>query len=238
LLSEATARRSLLTVTRTPTFTVKLFRRHHMATEVIRDPTAEVPSTGVRLTSALIGGQLAGLAMAVLLFLVAGLALRVSPLFPVQLIASLLLGHDALAHASPGVLATGVLFHQLVPTLGWSLIFFASVMFIRERLDLNRALMLGFLIGLMSIIVDVYFIGPPLQELTSSENLWMKYLPRPWDWAAHMFFGLSLGYAYWAVRNRIEARRGLVRRIHVPTTVSADEQGVTRTKDGHQKRID
>lgn len=209
-----------------------------MATEVIRNPAAAVPSTGLRLASALIGGQLAGLAMAVFLMAVAVLALRAGAFFPVQLIASLLLGHDALASASPGVLATGVLFHQLVPSLGWSLIFFAAVMFLRERIDLNRALMLGFLIGMMSMIVDVFLIGPAMQQLTAGENLWMKYLPRPWDWAAHLLYGMSLGYAYWAVRNRIEDRRGLVSRVHVPPTVSADERSVTRTKDGHRERID
>lgn len=208
-----------------------------MATEIVRDPSAAVPSTGIRVASVLLGGQLAALLMAVVMMVVSVAFLGETVLFPVQLVASILLGHDALTHAGPGVLATGLLFHQLGPALLWSLVYLAMVFAIRERLDLNRALMVGFLIGLASMVVDVYFVGPPLQQVTSGENLWMKYLPRPWDWASHMLFGLSLGFFHWAIRNALEKRRGLVRRIHVPTTVTADDSGVKRVTDGRAKRI-
>lgn len=208
-----------------------------MATEVIRDPAAAIPTTGTRIASALVGGQLAGLLMVALLMAVSALLLKVSITLPLQLMASLLLGHDALSDAGPAVLATGFFLHQFVASLGWSLMFFASVMFIRERLDLNRCLMIGFLIGIASMVIDVFLIGPPLQEVTSGENLWMKYLPRRWDWAAHMVYGMSLGGFYWLARNAIEKRMGLVKRIHAPTSVTADDSGVTRTTDGRTKRM-
>ncbi|MFL5320240.1 MAG: hypothetical protein ACJ790_11335 [Myxococcaceae bacterium] len=200
-----------------------------MATEVIRRPDEAglVPSVGVRLGSSLAAGQLAGIVMAVVMVAVYALILGEHPLYPVQVIASILLGHDALVHRTAGVLLTGVLFHQLVPCLLWSVAYFACVMFARLRMDLNRSLMLGFLIGLISEIIDVYLIAPVLLRMTAGENLWMMHVPRFWDWAAHAVYGLALGFFYWAVRNAIEKRRG-VDHVKVNHGVTADSSGVRR----------
>ena len=199
-----------------------------MATEVIREKSAVIPSTRDRAVCSVLGGQLAGLVMAVVMMLVYALFLGQSIFFPVQVIASLLLGHDALTQATPGVIAFGVLLHQLGPSLGWSLVFFGLLMLVKERVDLNRAMMIGFLVGLASIIVDVYLIGPGLQRITAGENLWLQNVPRFWDWAAHMVYGLSLGFFFWAVRSRIESRRGTITRERIPKAAHADEHGVTR----------
>lgn len=197
-----------------------------MATEVIRRPDEAglVPTTGVRLASSLLGGQLAGLVMAAFLAIVFA-ALGKDVLYPFQLIATFLFGHDALVNRTSGVILSGFLFHQLVPCLAWSLVFFGALLFVRRRLDLNSLLMLGFLIGLVSQIVDVYLITPVAQRIMAGENLWLRNVPQLWDWISHALFGLALGFFYWAVRNLIEKRRG-VEHIHPKHGVTADESGV------------
>jgi hypothetical protein len=146
-------------------------------------------------------GQLAGLVMAIVVMFVFVAFLHHSIFFPVQLMGSLFLGESHLQDAfSPGPFLLGFVAHQLGPSLIWSLIFAVVLLNARQAWSLSELLMLGFCLGGVAEIVDVYVVMPLFQHSVNGQNLWAMNVPRFWDWAAHFVFGLSLGGIYYALR--------------------------------------
>src|SRR4051812_11887645 len=73
--------------------------------------------------SGVITGQIAGLIMAVVVMFVFAVFLGKSPLYPVQVIGSLVFGKAALEGFHLGALLAGLLLHQLGPSLLWGFVF-------------------------------------------------------------------------------------------------------------------
>jgi hypothetical protein len=172
-----------------------------MATSALDQPTgARLPRTHV-WPAAIGAGQLAGLLMAVVLIAVFMIFLHHSLFFPVQLIGSLFLGEAHLREGFDGSsFFLGLVAHQLGPSLFWSLIFGAVVATERRRSTLADLVLLGFFLGGLSQVFDVYVVMPAFQHALNGHNLWVKNVPRFWDWAAHFAYGIALGLAYGALR--------------------------------------
>src|SRR4051812_38800695 len=79
------------------------------------------------LVPAIITGQIAGLVMAVVVMLVFVVFLGHGPLYPVQVIGSLLFGDAALQGTNLGAIVAGLLLHQGGPALFWSIAFGLAV---------------------------------------------------------------------------------------------------------------
>ena len=150
--------------------------------------------------ASLAAGQIAGGAMAMVMMAVFLLFLGRSALYPLQVMTALVRGDGALAVRTVGNVLLGAAMHQLGPSLFWSIVFGGAAMSVKKELSLNDALMLGFLIGLVSEVVDVYLVMPYFQHAMNGHDVWAENVPQFWDWAAHAVYGLTLGLTYVGVR--------------------------------------
>src|SRR5437868_14592290 len=73
--------------------------------------------------SGILTGQIAGLIMAVVVMFVFAVFLGKNPLYPVQVIGSALFGESALQGINIGAILTGLILHQLGPSLLWGFVF-------------------------------------------------------------------------------------------------------------------
>jgi hypothetical protein len=169
-------------------------------------PTVRSRTSDTVLQS-VIAGQLGGLVMAVVLMAVFGLFLRHTIFYPVQVIAAFFLGTGALDHLTAGNFIVGVLGHQLGPSLFWSLIFAWVVASSKTRFTLGESMLLGFFVGGLAEIIDVYILMPPLQAAVNGYNVWAINVPKFWDWIAHLVYGVALGYFYAVLREPLHLPR-------------------------------
>lgn len=143
------------------------------------------------LAAGALAGQVAGLVMAVVVMAVFTLFLGKGPLFPVQVIGSLLFGDAALPGFHLGALLAGLVLHQAGPSLAWGLLFGALV----HVLGLRRGgglLLAGAFVGLASQVIDVGLLVPAAMRALHGHDLWAENVPAFWSWAAHLVFGLAL----------------------------------------------
>jgi hypothetical protein len=154
------------------------------------DSTPRVTSDD--LISAIVAGQLSALVMAVVVMVVFTLFLGHGPLYPVQVIGSLVFGDAALHGFHLGAFLAGLVLHQLGPALFWSIVFGLVV----HATDIRRGpglVALGAAIGLASQIVDVNLLMGPIMRGLHGRDIWAAEVPAFWSWAAHLVFGLGLG---------------------------------------------
>lgn len=164
---------------------------------------AEARAVSEDLAPSVIAGQIAGLVMAVVVMLVFTVFLGKGPLHPVQVIGSLLFGEPALHGLHVGALVAGLILHQGGPALFWSLVFGWALHALRVDGG-ARLLGLGIAIGVVSQIVDVNLILPPVMRALHGRDLWAAEVPAVWSWAAHGVYGVALALAYPPVRRRFE----------------------------------
>jgi len=129
--------------------------------------------------------------MAVVVMLVFTLFLGHGPLYPVQVIGSLVFGDAALQGFHLGAFLTGLVLHQLGPALFWSIVFGLAV----HATDVRRGpglVAIGAAVGLLSQIVDVNLLMGPIMRALHGRDLWAAEVPAFWSWAAHLVFGLGL----------------------------------------------
>lgn len=141
------------------------------------------------LLSGIVTGQLAGLIMAVVVMIVFGLFLGKSPLYPVQVIGSALLGESALQGTNILAILAGLILHQAGPSLLWGAIFGV----LASKIEINStktAAALGLIIGVIAM-VGPYVLIPNLMIAMHGVDIWNREVPMFWDWAAHLVFGLS-----------------------------------------------
>jgi hypothetical protein len=153
------------------------------------------------LVPAIVTGQIAGLVMAVVVMLVFVVFLGKGPLYPVQVIGSLLFGDSALHGTNLGAVAAGLLLHQGGPSIFWALVFGFAVHTWRIA-GTARLVALGAAVGLASQLVDVNLVLPPVMRALHGHDIWAAEVPAFWSWAAHLVFGLTLGLAFTSVRRR------------------------------------
>jgi hypothetical protein len=164
------------------------------------------PGLGRELRAGFVAGQVAGLVMVAIWMALFAAFLGASPFYPVQVIASSVLGEQALGPITGSTLLVGVAVHQLGPALLWGFVFGFVVWLSRPSRGV-ALLMFGLLIGAVSQVVDVYLIIPallhsvahglprafPIQE----HNLWAEYVPQAASWLGHLGFGLALAVYPW-----------------------------------------
>ena len=153
------------------------------------------------LVPAIITGQIAGLIMAVVVMLVFVVFLGKGPLYPVQVIGSLLFGDAALHGIHVGAVIAGLLLHQGGPALFWSLVFGLVVHAWRIE-GAARLAALGVAVGVASQLVDVNLVLPPIMRALHGHDIWAAEVPAFWSWAAHVVYGLALGLVFTSVRRR------------------------------------
>ena len=148
------------------------------------------PQTEQRpLLAGIVTGQVAGLIMAVVVIAVFTIFLGKSPLFPVQVIGSALLGESALQGTNLSAVLAGLVLHQLGPSLLWGSIY--GLLASKYRIDSTKtALVFGLGIGIVSM-VGPYALIPMIMKTLHGVDIWNREVPLFWDWAAHIVFGAS-----------------------------------------------
>jgi hypothetical protein len=167
-------------------------------------PQSPTQSLRRDLVAAVVTGQLAGLVMAAVVMAVFT-ALGKGPLFPVQVIGSVIFGDAAIQGFHLPALLAGLLVHQLGPALLWSAAFGLAL----HALDQRRGaavVAIAVATGLLSQIIDVNLAMPAVMNALHGHDIWAEQVPAMWSWAAHLVFGLSLASFPW-VQDRLAARR-------------------------------
>lgn len=141
------------------------------------------------LVTGIVTGQIAGLIMAVVVMIVFAVFLGKSPLFPVQVIGSVLFGESALQGFHFGALIAGLVLHQLGPSLLWGALYGLMASKLQPHAK-GAALMLGLGISVISM-VGPYVLIPFVMNLMQGTDYWNREVPMFWDWAAHIVFGIS-----------------------------------------------
>ena len=154
--------------------------------ESVKTSSSEKP-----VLSGIVTGQLAGLIMAVVVMIVFAVFLGKSPLFPVQVIGSTLLGESALQGFNIGAILAGLVLHQFGPALLWGFIFGLLAKKFAVQTS-QEALKLGLAVGIVSM-VGPYLLIPFVMNTLHGVDFWNREVPMFWDWAAHIVFGLSFG---------------------------------------------
>lgn len=143
----------------------------------------------------IITGQLAGLIMAIVVMLVFALFLGKSPLYPVQVIGSVLFGEKALEGFHLAAFLTGLVLHQLGPSLLWGVVYGS----LAKKITINNfqiALSIGLILGIISML-GPYVLIPTVMKYMQGIDLWNREVPLFWDWAAHLIFGASFVLYPW-----------------------------------------
>lgn len=141
------------------------------------------------MVASLITGQVSGLIMAVVVMLVFTLFLGKGPLYPVQVIGSVVFGANALNGFHLGALIAGLILHQLGPSLLWGFIFGVITKNANIK-TATAALKYGMIIGVLSM-VGPYILIPTVMKTLHGVDFWNQEVPMFWDWAAHLVFGIS-----------------------------------------------
>ena len=141
------------------------------------------------ILAGIVTGQIAGLIMAVVVMLVFAVIFGKSPLYPVQVIGSVLFGDSALHGFHLGALLAGLVLHQLGPSLLWGAIF--GVLATKLSItSVQSAFILGLGIGVVAM-TGPYFLIPFVMNTLQGVDYWNREVPMFWDWAAHIVFGAS-----------------------------------------------
>lgn len=157
--------------------------------ETVMKSNARTEAGAQPVLAGIVTGQIAGLIMAVVVMLVFAVFFGKSPLFPVQVIGSTLLGEAALNGFHFGALLAGLILHQLGPSLLWGFIYGNLAARIPVRGG-AAALVLGLGVGIVSM-VGPYALIPAIMKTLHGVDFWNREVPLAWDWAAHLVFGAS-----------------------------------------------
>jgi hypothetical protein len=144
------------------------------------------------IQSGIITGQVAGLIMAVVVMIVFTIFLGKGPLFPVQVIGSVIFGEAAFQGFHLAAFLTGLVLHQAGPSLLWGFVYgvLAGKFAVRS---VALALMLGLGVGVVSM-VGPYLLIPAVMKIFQGTDFWAREVPLFWDWAAHIVFGASFAF--------------------------------------------
>jgi hypothetical protein len=158
---------------------------------------------GREVAAGALAGQVAGLAMVVVMMALFSVFLRESPFSPVEAIAAAVLGEHVVGSLDARTLIVGVLVHQLGPALFWGVFFGAVVWLVKPRRGMALMLM-GLLVGALAQIVDIYLVLPALSrhahalgDLAAAGNVWTAHVPPAVSWIGHLMFGAALSFYPW-----------------------------------------
>jgi hypothetical protein len=88
----------------------------------------------------------------------------------------------------PSFLA-GLVIHQLVASLLWSLVFVFLVNKVPSTVP--NVLAVGLAVGAFSQVLDSALIVPAVMNRFHGHNIWAEHVPLGWSWVAHVVFGLG-----------------------------------------------
>jgi hypothetical protein len=160
-------------------------------------PVFETNTKRESLVSGIVTGQVAGLIMAVVVMAVFAIFLGKSPLYPVQVIGSMIFGASAIQGFNFAALLAGLVLHQAGPSLLWGTVY--GLIASRKNIEnVSTALALGVFVGVLSM-VGPYALIPFLMKTLHGVDFWNQEVPMFWDWAAHVVFGASFAL-YPAIR--------------------------------------
>jgi hypothetical protein len=158
----------------------------------------KIGETRTAVVAGIISGQIAGLIMAVVVMFVFAVFLGKSPLYPVQVIGSIAFGEAALQGVNFPALLTGLVIHQLGPSLVWGIVFGLIAAYMKIH-AYQAALILGLILGAITM-VDAYILVPTAMKALQGVDIWNREVPMTWDWAAHLVFGASFVFYPWVMR--------------------------------------
>jgi hypothetical protein len=162
-----------------------------ISTPLDRPLTGSEAAVGRDVLAGALAGQIAGLVMAVVVMAVFTIFLGKGPLYPVQVIGSFVFGDRALDGFQLPALLTGLLLHQLGPSLVWGIAFGLLVNRLNVRAGSNL-IALAVAVGLASQVIDVVVFMPIAMNALHGHDIWAEQVPAFWSWAAHLVFGLGL----------------------------------------------
>lgn len=153
------------------------------------------------MAASLVTSQIAGLIMAVVVMAVFTIFLGKGPIYPVQVIGSVVFGEPALQGFHIGAFLAGLVIHQTV-ALFWGAVFgfIAAARDVRDVRDVKASLILGLVVAAVSMI-DTYLLVPAVMETLHGTDIWRREVPLFWNWAAHAVFGASYAL-YPAIRQK------------------------------------
>src|ERR1700729_4164458 len=123
--------------------------------------TPSRPTFRRELAAGVRAGQVAGLAMAVSMMALFSVFLQKSPFYPIEVIASAVLGEHTLDGIQGRTIVVGLLIHQLGLSLIWGAVFGLLVWAGKPRAS-GTLLLFGLLVGALAQVVDVYVVIPLL----------------------------------------------------------------------------
>lgn len=156
------------------------------------------------LLSSIITGQIAGLVMAVAVMAVFAIVYGQNPLFPVQVIGSVLLGESALQGFSFKAVLLGLFLHQAGPAFLWGTLYGL----VARKVDLTStkaALFAGLILGIVAMI-GPYLVIPSIFHALQGVDIWNREIPLAWDWVAHIIFGLTF-FLYPTILKNMKERK-------------------------------
>lgn len=182
-------------------------RAHRALNGYERRSRRRLPRWQADLLHALQAGQLAGLLLGLGALVFYAVFLHKSPLRPLLVIASVVLGEGVIDAPTLGAAMTGVVVHLLGPTLFWSVIFGVGVSLMAEPPSLTLSVLGGILLGAIAEMFDVYLIMPFIQYERNGHNVWAEHVMLYWDWLAHVIWGGALAGGYWWLTDRQRRHR-------------------------------
>ena len=150
------------------------------------------------VAAGIVTSQIAGLIMAAVVMAVFTIFLGKGPIFPVQVIGSVVFGEAALPGFHLGAFLAGLVIHQTV-ALAWGVVF-GFLAAARDVRDVKASLVLGLIVAAVSMI-DTYLLVPAVMETLHGTDIWRREVPLFWNWAAHAVFGASFAL-YPAIREK------------------------------------
>jgi hypothetical protein len=144
--------------------------------------------------------------MAVSMMALFSVFLQKSPFYPIEVIASAVLGEHTLDGIQGRTIVVGLLIHQLGLSLIWGAVFGLLVWAGKPRAS-GTLLLFGLLVGALAQVVDVYVVIPllsgawagklPVLEPLQGANLWAAHVPGAVSWLGHLAFGVALSVYPW-----------------------------------------
>ena len=170
-------------------------RADRIASRVEDEPITSTPIVRT-LRAGLVAGEVAGLVMAVAMMAVYNFALGKNPFLPLQAIGAMVHGNGALDGMNAKAFFTGLVIHQLGPSLFWGLALSVVVILSRPRYA-STLLLLGIAVGVLAQGVDVYLLLPRLEAELGVPSYWTLQVHPVASWFFHIVYGVSLSLFPW-----------------------------------------
>lgn len=164
-------------------------------------PITESEAVKRSVVKSLVTGQIAGLVSAVVLMLLFALN-GVNPLYPLQVIGSLVLGQTYLQDINAAAVIMGLVVHQGVFAVILGLVF-GAVASSTPVTTYMKAASIGLGLGVVAMILPT-LLFPAFTVPVHGADIWNSEIPMALSWITFLVFGVSFGVYPW-VAQKIQA---------------------------------